>query len=396
MTEGTAVAFTEGLADRQAAHTKTAGALAADSLPPATRFMAPDGFHAVNEGNAYDAAGSFLGFLVLEHGIEAFVQLQRSFDWEGVYGADLAGLDARWRAFLAEVPVDLEQRARARDQFDPKLRPAYLDAQCPKLGSRAESLQERAERLLAHGDAEAALDVYLQLLEDSGKVRWALRAASCLDRLGRGEELVALLQQRLADPNLGEDGRFQLLDRQLRPLVELERWEEVQATLAALRRLEPFPAPEQRALARIVSEPTLREGVAAFFRQGTSRGRQTLLELTAANPEDDALAVVVATRLSTLPDDERDLLLTARDQARIDEALGFLARAPEACDALAPDLIELAHHAVRLRELELAERLAARVVAECTRTLPVLEADRIRERVAWERTHPMPEIRERR
>ena len=97
--EGMAVAFTDGLTAVPEAHSAQAGALEAGYLPAVPAFMSLEGFSTVNERNAYQSAGSFIGFLVLEHGIESLVALQRTWDPVGVYGKDWAALDGEWRPF---------------------------------------------------------------------------------------------------------------------------------------------------------------------------------------------------------------------------------------------------------------------------------------------------------
>ncbi len=163
--EGLAEAYEDDYAKLPAAHFELAGALESGDLPSARDLMHPLGFFRVAEGNAYDASGSFLGFLVLEHGFEKLVDLQRTFtlDFEGVYGRNLEQLDQDWRAFLAGVPVDMEQRIEARDRFDPDLWPGYTERCCPKLGQVEPPALELAELHWSAGDWRGALDAYREL-----------------------------------------------------------------------------------------------------------------------------------------------------------------------------------------------------------------------------------------
>ncbi len=62
--EGIAEAFASYYADLPEAHRREAGALKHNRLPSATVFMDLLGFWTIREGNAYSAAGSFIGFLV--------------------------------------------------------------------------------------------------------------------------------------------------------------------------------------------------------------------------------------------------------------------------------------------------------------------------------------------
>ncbi len=403
MTEGTAVAFTEHLTTLPQAHEAMAGALATNQLPAATELLSAAGFHSVNEGNAYDAAGSFLGFLVLRHGLERFVALQRTFDWQGVYGTDLAGLDAQWRTFLAhDVELDLSTQFASRDRFDPSLRPAYFDRQCPKLGSQREELNDIAERWYAQGDYAGAAEQYLKLLKRSGKVRWALRATSALHPLDRHDDAIALLNAQLARDDLRDDERMRLLEPLIRPLAIAHRWPELVAVLDGLHALDPEPRGDRAALATLLREPSTRDGIAHFLWRGTSLGgRERLMDLAREAPVappddatevverdpavDAALAWVLASRLTSLPSDARELSVSDLARARLLDAVERIDAAPDACDGLAKRLLIHVDQAVRLNELDLAERLATPITQHCTDPVRRQEATLRLERIAWDR-----------
>lgn len=391
MTEGAAVAFSEHLTTLPAAHGAAAVALRIDQLPRAQDFMATDGFHAVNEGNAYDAAGSFLGFLVLRYGLDAFVQLQRTFDWRGTYGHELAGLDAQWRAFLAEVPVDLALHARERDAFDPELRPAYLSRRCPKLGPLEESTRERADRLRALGEHDGAQQLYRRLLADQGKARWAVRASSSLGHLGRDAEALELLSAHLAREGLDDDERFRLLERQIPALLELSRFDLLADVFEQLERLDPAPERPHRQLQACLTDPQLQGTVATFLRGGGGwRARAQLEQLQGVFPDRDCLRYLWAAYATTLDRPPRELALSRGQRRKLDEAVAAVAAAPGACALVGDRLIDWADHAVRLSELRLAGQLAEAVAAHCADPVLRHEADLRLERIDWERSRAAP------
>ncbi|HHO50757.1 MAG TPA: hypothetical protein ENK18_07740 [Deltaproteobacteria bacterium] len=391
MTEGAAVAFSEHLAALPAAHVSQAVALRTDQLPRAQDFMAPGGFHAVNEGNAYDAAGSFLGFLVLRYGLDAFVQLQRTFDWRGTYGHDLDALDAQWRAFLAEVPVDPARHARERDAFDPELRPSYLSRRCPKLGANEETLSERADRLRALGDHDSAQALYRRLLERQGKTRWAVRAAVSLSHLERDAEALELLQAHLHAGDLDDDERFLLLERQIPGLLELDRFDALGDVLEQLVRLDPAPHRAHHHLRACLMDPQLQSPVASFLRGGEGwRARALLEQLQLVFPERSCLRFVWAAYATTLDRPPPDLSLTRGQRRRLDEAANAVSAAPDACELVGGRLLEWADHAVRLSELELAGQLAGTVAEHCADPVLHHEATLRMERIGWERSRAAP------
>ncbi|MFH1469425.1 MAG: hypothetical protein ABIO70_33880 [Pseudomonadota bacterium] len=388
--EGLAVSWEDDYARLPAAHAALAGALQAGTLPHARELMSPLGFFTLQEGNAYAASGSFLGYLVLAHGFERLVALQRDplLRFEKAYGADLDQLDADWRAFLAEVPVDLDRQLQARDRFDPDLWPAYSDRCCPKLGSLDPPLREKAELCWKADDWRGALEAYQALWAERHGARLAYQAAQCLRWLDRPADAEALLAEALAQPDLPDDERFRL--QQGRQACQMERsdWAGLAASLA-----EPLPegrraSRDRQRLARLLAEEPLRPAVAAVLLSQEPTRRRVLLEaLVAAHPELEDLRYLYTTRVFEDLAQPWGLGLRSIERERVADALAHAREAPGAVDELAEELLGFLDKAIRAGELDLAERVAAEALALAQEPQPRLRLQLRMERVAWEREH---------
>jgi hypothetical protein len=386
MTEGSAVAWAEHFVVVPEVHAPQAGALQADTLPSAVAFMSLDGFSKVNETNAYNASGSFVGFLVLKHGFGKFTELQRRLDYTGVYGRDLAALDGEWRAFLAEVPVDLAEAASARDSYDPDFKESYKSKQCPKLGSRSENRKDRARRMWNDGDYRRASRIYKKLLGDTGKTRWARFAASGLRQLDEHQAIIDMTREQLDREDLDEDQRFQLLQIQLTANVRLEDFEALYAGYDARAALDDSPAPYRMNVEACLRDPDIREAVMAFLNRGSSElGRRYLIDLQTRYPDKPALAYLVAVKGGILPNiRSTSYHVGVDDWRRIGEAMDFIEGAPEACDDLSGKLLNLADLGIRIGEHRLTERVSGAILEHCTDPVARHKAERRLARVQWE------------
>jgi len=388
MTEGSAVAWAEHFVEVPEVHARQAGALQADKLPSAEDFMSIGGFSKVNEGNAYDASGSFVGFIVLKYGFEKFTKLQQRLDYQGVYGKDLAALDAEWRVFLEEVPVDLAEAATARDSYDPDFKESYREKQCPKLGARGENRKNRAKRMWNDGDYSGAADVYEKLLGETGKTRWARYAAMCLRQLDEHDAIVALTREQLDRDDLDEDQRFQLLQLQLTAHIERDDFDGLYAAYDARAALDDEPTAYRKNVEACLRDEEIREPVMAFL-SGRSRdlGRRYIIDLQQEYPDKPALAYLVVARGGVLPNIVRSSYHVSEENwSRIGEAMDFLERSPDACDSLSKRLLELADLGIRIGEYRLTERVSDAVLEHCTDPRARHKATRRLARVEWETT----------
>ena len=382
--EGYAMAYDEGYALHPHAHARLAAALQGDTLPPATQVMSLLGFWTVDEGNAYDAAGSFVGFLLHEYGWEAFDTVNRTGDYREAYGADLAELDARWRVFLGSVPVDMAEMTAARESFDPALQPSYSDECCPKLGSRATDLDAQAQLRWGASDVPGALEIYRTLFEDEGEPRWAFQIMQCLRRLERDTEAIAVADEVLARDDLPDDERFRFLYERLFCLMALRRWDEVEDTLGAMSALQE-PTEEMATLWTCLGDPVLREalghaaGHATFFDKRTG-----MEELMASRPDDEALHYLhVAWFVGGFP--TRKLWVEPWTRKRLDHLLEHAEVAPRSLDERTDVLLSVADDALRSGDLPLAERICGALADGCARPLNRVYAQRCLDRIAWQR-----------
>ena len=377
--EGSAEAWQGDLVRSREAHRAMASALQSGMLPALSQVMSLFGFWTVNETAAYEAAGSFVGWLVLEHGIERFQALDRRFDFERAYGRDLAALEADWHQFLAGIEVDPDERERARLRFDPELAPAYVADECPKLGPLTVPREEVAQRSLWLGDNEGALALYRELFDEEGEVLWAVRAAKCLQQLDRPAEALALV--RKAAQNASSDEADQLSSRQVLSLMALRDWNGLYGAFEERERAAGS-SPERRATEDCLRDLEVRERVADALDPANAARKVGLLE---------ALAEEHPERLCVLY-----LAASARGMGwfgRLDKATRELTEAqlrhiekdPGACALLSDSLDLVVQAAIREGDLDLAERIARSLARSCTDPLVRFHTARWLERVAWER-----------
>jgi hypothetical protein len=157
-------------------------------------------FLALSSARGYTTAGSFLRFLLDHHGAAALKALYRSGgDFQSAYGQDLAALQARWRAFIATIPLDEETVQMTRERFRGT---GVFSRPCPHASAARKA---RAFALAGGGNTSAAIALMRQVCaDDPGEPRFLLDLAALLARggpLGQGE--ARELWTRVAD-----DGRW--------------------------------------------------------------------------------------------------------------------------------------------------------------------------------------------
>ena len=323
--EGTAMAWDHGYGRSPEAHEEVAAASRAGLLPPARVVMHPLGFLWLNEGNAYRFAGSFMGFVRLEFGREAFLEVQRTLDWEQATGLDLDALDARWRGFLADVDVDPLRSARALDRFDPAVAPGVYERRCPRLGPRRPAPENFARRLLDEGDPEQAAAIYRTL---SGS-RWRRAEVAALQAAGLHRQALEVLE------TLPKTGPRALADEQLRihSWLDLAVEEDREATWAGLyaafqrRRALQEPDADRVELESLLHRPWRRELGRVLSASG-ERGsrewvRESLLALVARHPEEHHLRVLAAERGAMLPWRRTGARIDLQDRDRWSEGVAL-------------------------------------------------------------------------
>ena len=362
--EGVAEAFSAYYADLPEAHQREAGALKHDRLPGATQFMDLLGFWTIREGNAYSAAGSFIGFLVQQYGMDKFREFTRSLDYEKAYGCSLAELDKAWRAFLSSVSVDLETQMRAAESYDASLLgESYLDCNCPKLGDTVEKPETRARNLWFAGNYRAAMQVYGELFKRDGKPRWAGQMAQCLYRLGREEEAAALLDQQLARADLKDFDRVPALRTLVTCLMSLRLWDKLYARLDEQIAMEKDAEAlkDRTAIRECLHNPDLRYAVAgALLAEDPNRRCRQLEELADRFPQDTALRQLYLSRgiSADMPRQLREMKL------RIAEMLDTVRTEPSALKLLSPPLASAADKLVDNGEYALAREIYGAISGE--------------------------------
>jgi hypothetical protein len=386
--EGLAEAYEDDYAVLPEAHIPLAGALEAGTLPSARELMHPLGFFRINEGNAYDASGSFVGWLVLEHGFERFVALQRSqtLDFEAVYGRDLGQLDDDWRAFLAALPVDLEEQLEARDRFDPELWPAYGDRCCPKLERVVPTPVELAEQLRGAESWADALAAYTGLWERQARPRQAYQASLCHWHMGQPERGLELVERALEAEGLAEVERYRLAKMRIDLLLVLERWDTLERALDERDSFDAEPTRYRRAFAALMRDPLMREGLSLAAREQSPDKRRVILEeLLQRHPDDPDLRYVHAIWVFEHIGGRWGLGVGVDERQRGLEALRYAADAPGTVDALEGELLDLIDKAIRARDLDLAEQLVEGALPLAIKPTVRRRIERRRDRVAWER-----------
>ncbi len=386
--EGLAMAYEHGFASLPEAHSALAGALETGELPHARELMHPLGFFTTHEGHAYRASGSFVGWLILEHGFERFVALNRShtLDFEAVYGRDLDQLDRDWRAFLASVPVDLDEQVEARDRFDADLWPAYGDRCCPKLGRVEPTPVEWAEQLWKAEAWADALELYTGLWRQEGKPRQAFQAAQCQWRMGRPEQGLAMIEEALEGPDLAQAERYRLLQGKLALLLATQAWEEIGPTLATRAALDDEPSPDRQAVSAVLLDPALREPVAeALLAQDPGRRRLLFEALLREHPAHPQLGYLYTTRVFEQIGLRYGLGVRPDERQRALDALTLAQRSPGAVDTLAEELLAFLDKAIRGRDLDLAERILRQALPLADKPTTRWQLELRQERIAWER-----------
>ncbi len=387
--EGLAEAYEDDLAFHPSAHAHQAAAFRTGTLPSAMDLMSLTGFFTIHEGNAYDAAGSFVGYLILEYGARAYLDFQQDLDYERVYGVDLETLDQGWREFLGWLPEDLESQAWVRDSYDPAIEPGYWEEACPKVGRRRPKPEKLANSKWSAGDVAGAQAIYAELYAEDPQPRWAKNRIHCLRRMGKHQEALAVADEALSAPGLEPADRFNFLQLRINALMALGEWAQLSAAMAERDTLQE-PSRERQMIGECFADASLQEGVAvALTDPDWYRRRRTLEVLASDHPDNEALQYLHLTRVN------RHFTwgtMGVRADARqaIDEFFALLERSPGAADHWAPSLLDTADVAMRAGDLDLAEEVCGGLGWLVEEPLNRLRTERCLQRVAWETRQNAP------
>jgi len=171
--EGTAKAFEGGLTLAPQYHQAMAALEQQSMLPSIEDFYQDLLFIHHSEGLSYQAAGSFVGFLVLEYGLDTYKVFNKTLDFEASYGYSLSTLNQQWKGFLQNVPVDIVQRTKVVANY--KEDKSYIQHYCPQVGTQA--TDEDAARVLPWWiEPDRAQTVFEQWLEKQPENSdWAIK-----------------------------------------------------------------------------------------------------------------------------------------------------------------------------------------------------------------------------
>ncbi len=192
--EGVAVAVAWDERDGLTPHQWAKAMVELDLMPPLSAVFGLS-FLGQPASNAYTVSGSFVRYLLEEHGAEVVREAYRTGDIEAAVGVPLPELERGWRARLDEEPLPDEALALARVRFE---RVSIFSAVCPHEVAR---LKQRLGEDLAAGDAPAAVTTCEELLAiDPGDVATRARYAGALARDGRDADADATLRSLEGDP----------------------------------------------------------------------------------------------------------------------------------------------------------------------------------------------------
>ncbi len=143
--------------------------MALGRAPDMVNIIQPTGFWRQAPGRAYTVAGSFIAYLMQQHGPEPLKRVYRRGDFQEVYGVSLAELVDRWTIWLNVKPTTTSERSRVDSQTR---QPAIFQRTCAHEIARlrtaaAKALPENAvrvyETIVEHLPADISAKVDLAL-----------------------------------------------------------------------------------------------------------------------------------------------------------------------------------------------------------------------------------------
>lgn len=172
-------------------------------------ILSPMGFWSVSSGQAYTVAGSFVRYLVEQHGIDKFAVLYADNDFEAAYGQDLDALVSDWERFIDAMALPKEALVIAEHRFK---RPSIFQKVC---AHQAANLSRRGQQRLGAGDLEGGLRDLEALASYSPRdpEPWVIMAEA-LARQGELEQAQQRLQKALSLDASTEKARARAVEAQ--------------------------------------------------------------------------------------------------------------------------------------------------------------------------------------
>ena len=394
--EGLAEAYSEDFHLHPHLHRRVAARMRAERLPPPEDVLAARGFLTRPLREAYDAAGSFAGFLILEHGTDAYFDLLTDLDFARVYGIGQADLDIRWRQFLERVPVGPGDIMAARHigLYD---RASYICQPCGKLGLRAAAPLGDYWQYFWSGQFDKASAIARDEHGRGDEADWTLLLADSEREQGFDVQAATRLRDKLATGALDTAETYAYLEGLRSCLLDGGAWNELSEVSDELVRLDPL---QRRAYLDRIQwqwldlESPLREKIGeALAQKDRAQRREALERLQTDHPHNEVL------RQGKLLESTPNLRWwrTGRvSEAEAESVLRWLCEANEApgvADAYASWVANAADHALRSGHVDLGQAICESFGAQVTDPVNRLLAERCMHRVAWERTHPDVGIR---
>ncbi len=172
-----------------------AGAAYHELSPPSIdRIMGTGGFTSINTSLAYLLAGSFSRWLIDTYGIRRYLALYGSGDYEKIYGAPLATMAARYRAFLeTELPPVPPSADMLRYYYGGG---SFFAQRCLR---RLATLNRRGYDRLAEERYDEAIDAFRESMEEGISTSARLGVLRSLAGLGRYRTVLDSMRVYLAD-----------------------------------------------------------------------------------------------------------------------------------------------------------------------------------------------------
>lgn len=383
-TEGLATALEKRLDSGAPYQRPHAAALAAGKLPAIASFIGTRRFWLGGQSvrNAYDLAGSFVGFLLERFGTTPVRRWYSGARIEEAFGLDLGDLDAAWRSRLAEIETGAVEQESAGHRMDEGARRAVHRSRCGRLPAcDEEALRREAFRSALAGRRWAEILTFLEdeALVPSGAFGGGLERAWLLELAHRGlgtpEAALEPVEQILEGLPAEDERRARLFEILLRLEIEAGRDEEARMRLRSASASEPDLAGDLGWLFEALQAPDRDAALAVFLETEPLERARRATDLLSRHPDWPGLALWTWRRQLWIGE-RREVALSLGEKLRADgESIpgGALALLYE----------DLARE--REDDGELAEALEAWRAAESLREdpLPQALAREEQRRLAW-------------